>query len=122
MLKNTQLHRICWAIVITGSAIAGFSSAAMAQSSQDDGYQSNEKNGMYGDAPAGLDPLDIIHRAQQSNGRSAAEFDQEFQTQIDSSASDFKRLQQQKILEQQQLQQPTVKEKIEPSETIEQNK
>jgi hypothetical protein len=124
MLKNTQLHRICWAIVIAGTAIAGLSSAALAQSGQDDGYQSNEKSGMYGDAPGGLDPLDIMHRAQQSNGRSAAEFDQEFQTQIDSSASDFKRLQQQKILEQQQSQQSptkTTQEKVEPPETIEQN-
>jgi hypothetical protein len=124
MLKNTQLHRICWAIVIAGTAIAGLNSAALAQSGQDDGYQSNEKSGMYGDAPAGLDPLDIIHRAQQSNGRSAAEFDQEFQTQIDSSASDFKRLQQQKILEQQQAQQSptkTTQEKVESPETIEQN-
>jgi hypothetical protein len=121
MLKNNQLNRICWAMVIATIAIAGLSSSALAQGGQDDGYQSNEKSGIYGDAPAGLDPLDIIHRAQQSNGRSAAEFDQEFQTQIDSSASDFKRLQQQKILEQQQSQQSTTKEQVEPPETVGQN-
>lgn len=124
MLKNNQLNRIRGAMVIATVAIAGLSSSALAQASEDDGYQSNEKSGIYGDAPAGLDPLDIIHRAQQSNGRSAAEFDQEFQTQIDSSASDFKRLQQQKILEQQQLQQSTTKEQVEfpeTTETIEQN-
>ncbi|MFM2313309.1 MAG: hypothetical protein RLZZ04_2585 [Cyanobacteriota bacterium] len=122
MLKNNQLNRICWAMVIATMAIAGLSSSTLAQGGGDDGYQSNEKSGIYGDAPAGLDPLEIIHRAQQSNGRSAAEFDQEFQTQIDSSASDFKRLQQQKILEQQQLQQsqqPTTKDQVEPPETIE---
>lgn len=119
MLKNNQLNRICWAMVIATMAIAGLSTATLAQAGEDDGYQSNEKNGIYGDAPAGLDPLDIIHRAQQSNGRSAAEFNQEFQTQIDSSASDFKRLQQQKILEQQQLQQSTTKEQVEPPETME---
>jgi hypothetical protein len=119
MLKNNQLNRICGTVVIATVAIAGLSSSALAQAGEDDGYQSNEKSGIYGDAPAGLDPLDIIHRAQQSNGRSAAEFDQEFQTQIDSSASDFKRLQQQKILEQQQLQQSTTKEQVESPETTE---
>lgn len=119
MLENNQLNRICGAMVVATMAIAGLSSSVLAQAGEDDGYQSNEKSGIYGDAPAGLDPLDIIHRAQQSNGRSAAEFDQEFQTQIDSSASDFKRLQQQKILEQQQLQQSTPKEQVESPETTE---
>lgn len=79
---------------------AGFHSPAVAQSNND-GYQSNEKDATYGDAPAGLNPLDLMHRAQQLNGRNAAEFDAESQTQLDNSASDFKRQQQQKILEQQ---------------------
>ena len=52
-----------------------------------------------------MNPLDLMHRAQQLNGRSAAEFNQESQVQINNSANDFKRLQQQRILEQQQ--QPT---------------
>ncbi|MEO0012036.1 MAG: hypothetical protein RLZZ535_425 [Cyanobacteriota bacterium] len=104
MIKNNRLNSIYWATGISLVAIAGLSSSVLAQSSTgtDDGYQPNEKNGIYGDAPAGLNPLDIMHRAQQTNGRSAAEFDRESQTQIDNSASDFKRLQQQRILEQQQ--------------------
>ncbi|MEN9521597.1 MAG: hypothetical protein RLZZ381_4185 [Cyanobacteriota bacterium] len=104
MIKNNRLNHTSWAMGIAFVAIAGLSSSALAQSSTgaDDGYQPNEKNGIYGDAPAGLNPLDIMHRAQQTNGRSAAEFDRESQTQIDNSASDFKRLQQQRILEQQQ--------------------
>lgn len=105
MIKNNRLHRTGWAAGIALVAIAGLNSAVLAQSSTgaDDGYQPNEKNGIYGDAPAGLNPLDIMHRAQQTNGRSADEFDRESQAQIDNSASDFKRLQQQRILEQQQL-------------------
>lgn len=105
MIKNNRLHRTGWAAGIALVAIAGLNSAVLAQSSTgaDDGYQPNEKNGIYGDAPAGLNPLDIMHRAQQTNGRSADEFNRESQTQIDNSASDFKRLQQQRILEQQQL-------------------
>lgn len=105
MIKNNRLHRTGWSVGIALVAIAGLNSAVLAQSSTgaDDGYQPNEKNGIYGDAPAGLNPLDIMHRAQQTNGRSADEFNRESQTQIDNSASDFKRLQQQRILEQQQL-------------------
>lgn len=124
MFKNNWLWQIGLSGGIALMAIAGWNSPLLAQTGADDNYQSNEKNGIYGDAPEGLDPLDIIHRAQQSNGRSAAEFNQEFQTQIDSSASDFKRLQQQKILEQQQAQQSppnTTQEKVESPETIEQN-
>ena len=84
--------------------VVGFNSSALAQSryEQDNGYQSNEKSGVFGDTPSGLDPVDLIHRAQQLNGRSAAEFEADSQGQMDSSVSDFKRLQQQRILEQQQ--------------------
>lgn len=115
MIKNNRLHRTGWAVGIALVAIAGLNLSAVAQSGADDGYQPNEKDGIYGDAPAGLNPLDIMHRAQQTNGRSAAEFDRESQTQIDNSASDFKRLQQQRILEQQQS---TPKEPVETIETV----
>ncbi|MEY2830828.1 MAG: hypothetical protein RLZZ574_86 [Cyanobacteriota bacterium] len=117
MIKNNRLNLIYWAIGIVFVAIAGLNSAALAQSStgSDDGYQPNEKDGIYGDAPAGLNPLDIMHRAQQANGRSADEFSQESQTQIDNSASDFKRLQQQRILEQQQS---APKQPVETRETV----
>ena len=88
-------------IILT--VIAGFNSVAVAQSKYDnDGYQSNEKSGVFGDAPSGLDPVELMHRAQQANRRSQAEFDADSQGQLDNSVSDFKRLQQQRILEQQQ--------------------
>jgi hypothetical protein len=119
MIKNNRLNQISWATALAVTAIAGFNDPALAQGGGDEGYQSNEKSGIYGDAPAGLDPLDIIHRAQQANGRSAAEFDQESQSQIDNSALDFKRLQQQRILEQQQSQQSATKEQVNPPATIE---
>jgi hypothetical protein len=117
MIKNNRLNQTCWAISIAFVAIAGLNSSALAQSQSgaDDGYQPNEKNGIYGDAPAGLNPLDIMHRAQQANSRSADEFDRESQTQIDNSASDFKRLQQQRILEQQQS---APKQSVETRETV----
>ena len=101
MLKN----RSCRLNLGLGLALAlatGLNSPTLAQTvTGNEGYTSNEKDSLYGDAPAGLNPLDLMHRAQQLNGRSAAEFNQESEAQIDSSASEFKRLQQQRILEQQ---------------------
>ena len=108
MNKNNRLNQFlgcsAFAKLAVGIALVlGITTTAQAQPGVDNqGYQSNEKNGIYGDAPAGLDPLEIMHRAQQSNGRSAEEFNEESQIQIDSSVSDFKRLQQQRLLEQQQ--------------------
>ena len=88
-------------IILT--SIVGLNSVAVAQSKYDnDGYQSNEKSGVFGDAPSGLDPVELMHRAQQANSRSQAEFNADSQGQLNNSVSDFKRLQQQRILEQQQ--------------------
>lgn len=87
------------------TVIAGVNSASLAQSQSSDNnsYQSNEKSTVFGDTPSGLNPLDLMHRAQQLNGRSAAEFDADSQGQLDNSVSDFKKLQQQRILQQQQV-------------------
>lgn len=83
---------------------AGFYTAVIAQNQQNnnDGFQSNEKDSTFGDAPAGLNPLDLIHQSQRINSRSAAEFNADSQGQLENSVSDYKRLQQQRILEQQQ--------------------
>ncbi|MGB5713344.1 MAG: hypothetical protein WBM44_20850 [Waterburya sp.] len=118
MLKNNRQKQsslsLCLGIALT--LIAGLNLSAFAQSPTDDqGYQSNEKDSLYGDAPAGLNPLDLIHRSQQFGGRSAEEFEEESRGQTNNSASDFKRLQQQKILEQQQ--QPATS--VEVVETVE---
>ena len=105
MFKNNRSSRLSliFGLGVALVSVAGFNSLAVAQSSAEElGYQSNEKDPTYGDAPGGLNPLDLMHRAQQLNGRSAAEFNQESEAQINNSANDFKRLQQQRILEQQQ--------------------
>ena len=106
MLKRNQINRLSTSLSlgVILTLVAGFSSSTSAQSKyeKDNGYQSNEKSGVFGDTPSGLDPVELMHRAQQANGRSAAEFEADSQGQLDSSVSDFKRLQQQRILEQQQ--------------------
>ena len=101
MFKHKQLG-ISLSLGIILTLMASINLPTLAQSNDNDGYQANEKDTTYGDAPAGLNPLDLMHQAQQANRRSASEFGAESQGQLDSSASDFKRLQQQRILEQQQ--------------------
>lgn len=112
MLNNSQLNRltISLSLGMIATVLVGLNSTSFAQSRNDnDGYQSSEKSTLFGDSPSGLDPLELMHRAQQLKGRSAAEFNADSQGELDSSVSDFKRLQQQRILEQQQP--------ISPSET-----
>ena len=119
MLRNNRQPQfvLSLSLGLTLSLIAGLSSSAFAQIPTDDqGYQSNEKDSLFGNSTGGLNPLDLIHRSQQLGGRSAAEFEEESRGQINNSASDFKRLQQQRILE--QLQQPNATvETAEPVET-----
>ncbi|MGK7895348.1 MAG: hypothetical protein AB4372_17440 [Xenococcus sp. (in: cyanobacteria)] len=66
----------------------------------DQGYQSGEKDSLYGDGITGINPLDLIHRANLSGGLSAEEFNEQSQGQITDSAAEYKRLQQEKILQQ----------------------
>ncbi|MEL6437746.1 MAG: hypothetical protein AAFQ80_00625 [Cyanobacteria bacterium J06621_8] len=102
MFKPESLIKISLGMLL---AVATFNSTAQAQSGVDDqGFQTNERSGLEG--TGGLNPLDLIHRSQQLGKRSPAEFEEESSGQLDNSATDFKRLQQQRILE--QLQQPDV--------------
>ncbi len=105
MFKNNRQPQfgLSLSLGLALTLITGLSSSAFAQLPTDDqGYQSNEKDSLFGNSTGGLNPLDLIHRSQQLGGRSAAEFEEESRGQINNSASDFKRLQQQRILEQQQ--------------------
>ncbi|WP_019508771.1 hypothetical protein [Pleurocapsa sp. PCC 7319] len=111
MVSKSRLNQlsISLGLGLTLTLVASLNSATFAQSRSDnEGYQSNEKSTFFGETSGDLDPIDLMHRAQQSNRRSALEFDEESQGQLNNSASDFKRLQQQRILEQQQQQKPVV--------------
>jgi hypothetical protein len=104
MFKKNQINKlgVSLGLGIILTLIGGINVSTLAQSQyeEENGYQSNEKNGVFGDAPSGLDPVDLMHRAQQAGGRTPAEFEAEYQGQLNNSVSDFKRLQQQRILEQ----------------------
>ena len=107
MFNHNLLSRLnlVFGLGVALTLVAGSNSLVFAQSSADDlGYQSNEKDPTYGD----FNPLDLMHRAQQLNGRSAAEFNQESEVQLNNSAKDYKQLREQMILEQQQQSNPPV--------------
>jgi hypothetical protein len=111
MFNHNLLSRLnlVFGLGVALTLVAGSNSLVFAQSSADDlGHQSNEKDPTYGDAPGGLNPLDLMHRAQQMNGRSADEFNQESEVQLNNSAKDYKQLREQMILEQQQQTNPPV--------------
>jgi len=120
MFKTNKMSKL---ILVFGlgtflSIAVGFNASVTAQiqPSNNDGFQSNEKDPTFGDAPGGLNPLDLIHKSQQGNIRNADEFSADSQGQIDSSVSDYKRLQQQKIIEQQQ--QPSGVTQVVETETV----
>ena len=75
-------------------------SIAQTASSTNDSYQSNEQDAMYGNSTLGIDPIDLIHNYNLRVGRSAEEFNEESGTQIQNSAEEFRRLQQERMMEQ----------------------
>lgn len=72
---------------------------------QNQPFQTNERNPLYGD---GINPLDLIHNANLLNNRSGSDFAEETKQNINSAAENFKRQQQQRILEMQQKQNTAV--------------
>lgn len=73
---------------------------AQYQSPENDNYQSNEKDSLSGDSTLGVNPLDLIHNSNLSTGRNAQEFSEESGAQIETSAEEFRRLQQERMLQQ----------------------
>ena len=104
-----SLKKPLWQLSLTLSLgvaitlISGWRATASAQyqAPEDDGFQSNEQDGLFGGGSDGFNPIDLIHRANLSNGRSLEEFNSESQTNIQDSASEFKRLQQERLRQQQ---------------------
>ena len=94
------INKVFWlligTIVALGSSL-NLSALAQYREPADSGYQSNEKDSLYGDGVTGLDPVDLIHRANLRNSRTPEEFQQETQGQINDSAQKFKELQRQRL-------------------------
>ena len=88
---------------VTLTLIYGWRSTSLAQyqAPENDGFQSNEQDGLFGGSSDGFNPIDLIHRANFSNGRSLEDFSSESETNLRDSASEFKRLQQERLQQQQ---------------------
>jgi hypothetical protein len=65
-------------------------------------FQPNEYDALTG--PGGINPMDLIHRANMSTSRNQEEFQSDSQNQIDDAASEFKRQQQEHFQNQTQTQ------------------
>jgi hypothetical protein len=94
--------------------ISGIRQPTLAQFSNtdSDGYQSNERDPLYGSD--GLNPIDLIHNASQINDRSGEDFDRDSQQSISNSAADFRK-QQLERLNNQKPQSPSASTSIEPT-------
>lgn len=101
-MMNNQLSQISLSLGLGLFVALGVTSPASAQyvDPNDRGYQSSEKDSLYGDGITGINPMDLIHRANLSGGMSSEEFSEQSQGQIQNSASDYKRLQQEQMLQQ----------------------
>jgi hypothetical protein len=76
-------------------------SYTLAQTAQDLGnFPSNERDPNSGNLGADINPMKLMHQLQMSNGRSMSDFVTDSNRNIDSAASDFKKQQQQMILQQ----------------------
>ena len=106
---QNQLSQIALSLGLGFFVAVGITSPASAQyvDPNDRGYQSGEKDALYGDGLTGINPMDLIHRSNLSGGLSQEEFSEQSQGQIQNSASDYKRLQQEKMLQQYQNQEQT---------------
>ena len=90
-------------LILTSGAvlglISGLTEVSLAQTADDLGYPTNERNPMT-TTSGGLNPLQLMHQLQLSNGRTMTEFMIDSQENINNAADDFKR-QQQILIEQQ---------------------
>ena len=59
-------------------------------------FQDNEKSPLYGE---GINPMDLIHNANLLNSRSASDFAEDTDKNLNQAADDFKREQQRRIQE-----------------------
>jgi uncharacterized protein involved in copper resistance len=75
--------------------ISGMRQPTLAQlsNSNSDGYQSNERDPLYGGDGIDLNPMDLMHNASQMDRRSGDDFDRDSQQSITDSAANFRKQQ-----------------------------
>ena len=98
-----RLARISFSLGLGASLVLiGVHRSAFAQTAGDlDGigsFPSNERDSFSGGSD--LNPFDLIHNARLGNSRSIEEFNEDSQQNLDDAAADFKRQQQELLLNQ----------------------
>ena len=101
--KSLWQSSITFSMVVALTSIFSWSTIASAQyqAPQDDGFQSNEQDALFGGSSTGINPLKLINQIQLRQDRTLEEFSSDSATTIRDSASEFKRLQQERLLQQQ---------------------
>jgi len=96
-IKSLSLTLFC----LTSWFYLLFPAVAQVNSTDTPDFQQNEYDSLTG--PGGINPMDLIHRANMSTSRNQEEFQSDSQNQIDDAASEFKRQQQEHFQNQNQI-------------------
>lgn len=80
--------------------------APIRHNSTTEGFQGNESDPLFGEGGETFNPLDLIHNANFSNGRTMGQFQQDTQRQLNRASEDFRRQQLEAIRQQQLNAQP----------------
>jgi hypothetical protein len=93
--------------------ISGGEILAQSANQQPTPFQSNEQNPLYGD---GINPLQLIHNANFFNSRSGSEFMEDTNQNLDRATQDFKKQQQERMLQQMQNRQQSINSETKPEQ------
>jgi hypothetical protein len=101
LFSLTSIDKLFLGIVFALVASIGQSALAQSASDLNEGFQSNEASSTYGaELGGGFNPMQLIHQMNLSNGVSDLDFYVESQKNINSAADEFKRQQQERMLQQ----------------------
>ncbi len=99
-MKNKTLLSLMIAIGLSTISISTASAQTINRNQQNDPFQSNEQNPLYGD---GFNPMQLIHNANMMNNRrSGGAFSEDSNRNIDNAARSFREQQLQRLMEMRQ--------------------
>ncbi len=98
---NIKQITISLTIGTTLGVLSALFSPILAQTSQDLGtFPTNERDPNSSSLGADFNPMDLMHKLQMNNGRDLSDFVNDSNRNIDDASDDFKKQQQQRILQQ----------------------
>lgn len=100
LMRNKGIKLVFALVLLLINSPSVFAQSSTATLTEDD-FPTNEQNPNGSSFGNSFNPLDLIHRANMSNGRDAEEFNQDSSKNIKDAAAEFKRLQMQRLNNQQ---------------------